>query len=96
MSVESPSGNGHEAFVRALTKHERVVRGYIRGAGIARPEDLNEIVKEVSLTVWEKFDQLREVEEFPKWACVIARYRVLEFRRQRYRDRLVLSDKVFD
>lgn len=96
MSIEPLSGNGHEAFVRALTKHERIVRAYIRGAGIARPEDVDEIMQEVSLIAWEKFDQLRDVEEFPKWACVIARYRVLDFRRKRSRDRLVLSDKVFD
>lgn len=96
MSIDSTSGSGHEAYVRALTKHERVVRAYIRGAGIARPEDVDEIMQEVSLIAWEKFDQLQDVAEFPKWACVIARYRVLEFRRQKYRDRLVLSDKVFD
>jgi RNA polymerase sigma-70 factor (ECF subfamily) len=96
MPINSTSGSSHEAFVRALTKHERVVRAYIRGAGIARPEDVDEIMQEVSLIAWEKFDQLKDVAEFPKWACVIARYRVLEFRRQKYRDRLVLSDKVFD
>jgi len=96
MSIDSTSGGGHEAYVRALTKHERVVRAYIRGAGIARPEDVDEIMQEVSLIAWEKFDQLKNVTEFPKWACVIARYRVLEFRRQKFRDRLVLSDKVFD
>ena len=43
-----------------------------------------------------KFSQLENVEEFPRWACVIARYRVLEFRRNRFRDRLVLNEKVFD
>ena len=96
MSIDATSGSSHEAFVRALTKHERVVRAYIRGAGIARPEDVDEIMQEVSLIAWEKFDQLMEVAEFPKWACVIARYRVLEFRRQKFRDRLVLSEKVFD
>ena len=96
MSIDATSGSSHEAFVRALTKHERVVRAYIRGAGIARPEDVDEIMQEVSLIAWEKFDQLMEVAEFPKWACVIARYRVLEFWRQKFRDRLVLSEKVFD
>ena len=73
-----------------------MIRAYIRGAGISRPEDVAEIVQEVSLIAWQKFDQLDRVEEFPRWACVIARYRVLEFRRNRFRDRLVLNEKVFD
>jgi len=86
----------HESFVRALSLHERVIRAYIRGAGIWRPEDVDEIIQEVSLIAWKKFDQLDKVEEFPRWACVIARYQVLEFRRQRARDRLILNDRVFE
>lgn len=96
MSEKPASHPGHEAFVRALARHERVIRAYIRGAGISRPEDVDEIVQEVSLIAWEKFGQLEQVEDFPRWACVIARYRVLEFRRQRFRDRLVLHEKVID
>lgn len=86
----------HESFIRALTMHERVIRAYVRGAGISRPEDVDEIVQEVSLIAWQKFEQLKDVTEFARWACVIARYRVLEFRRNRFRDRLVLNEKVFD
>lgn len=96
MSDAPHSSTGQESFVRALARHERVVRAYIRGAGISRPEDVDEIVQEVSLIAWQKFDQLDNVDEFPRWACVIARYRVLEFRRNRFRDRLVLNEKVFD
>ncbi len=96
MSFEPTSNSGHESFVLALARHERVIRAYVRSAGISRPEDVDEIVQEVSLIAWQKFDQLRDVDEFPRWACVIARYRVLEFRRNRFRDRLVLNEKVFD
>jgi RNA polymerase sigma-70 factor (ECF subfamily) len=95
-SSKSTSGPDHESFVRALTQHERVIRAYIRGAGISRPEDVDEITQEVSLIAWQKFDQLENVDGFSRWACVIARYRVLEFRRKRFRDRLVLNDKVFE
>ena len=96
MTSKTPSSPDHESFVRALTRCERVIRAYIRGAGISRPEDVDEITQEVSLIAWQKFDHLENVDEFPRWACVIARYRVLEFRRKRFRDRLVLDDKVFE
>jgi RNA polymerase sigma-70 factor, ECF subfamily len=95
LSEQKPSAD-HEAFVRALSRYERVIRAYIRGAGISRPEDVDEIVQEVSLIAWRKIDQLNDVDEFRRWACVIARHRVLEFRRNRFRDRLVLNEKVFD
>jgi hypothetical protein len=36
MPIEPPSPDFHEPFVRALTRHERVIRAYIRGAGIVR------------------------------------------------------------
>tara|TARA_R110002096_G_scaffold203718_1_gene389017 strand:+ start:1998 stop:2555 length:558 start_codon:yes stop_codon:yes gene_type:complete len=95
--AETPSDpDFHEPFVRALTKYERIVRAYIRGSGISRPQDVDEIMQEVSLVAWEKFDQLRNIEEFPKWACVIARYQILNFRRRHSRDRLVLNENVFE
>ena len=95
-SFDQPASTDHEAFIQVLSRHERVVRAYIRSAGISRPEDVDEIVQEVSLIAWRKFDQLDDVDEFPRWACVIARHRVLEFRRNRFRDRLILNEKVFD
>ena len=75
MSFEPTSNSGHEPFVLALTRHERVIRAYVRGAGISRPADVDEIIQEVSLIAWQKFEQLEDIEEFPRWACVIARYR---------------------
>lgn len=91
-----PTNPNDESFVRALTRHERVIRAFIRGSGISRPEDVDEVTQEVSLVAWQKFGQLQDVEEFPRWACVIARYKVLDFRRKKFRDRLVLNDKVFE
>ncbi len=96
MCSDPLSPNLHEPFVRALTLHERVIRAYIRGSGINRSEDVDEIMQEVSLTAWKKFEQLEDLDKFPVWACVIARYEVLHFRRKCATDRLVLSDKVFD
>ena len=62
MSYEPSLSDFHESFVRALTRHERVIRAYIRGTGITRPEDVDEIMQEVSLAAWKKFDQLDDEE----------------------------------
>jgi len=94
-SSTSQSDDSHREFVRALARHEPAIRAYIRGA-FPRPEDVDEIMQNVSLIAWAKFDQLRDVEDFPKWATVIARYEILKHRRTLARDRLVLSEELLD
>lgn len=77
-----------------IGKHERGLRAFIRSSGIYRPEDVDEVMQEVLVKAWSKLDQLKEMEDFPKWAVVIARYEVLNFRKKKARDRLVLSETV--
>lgn len=89
------SNDSHRDFVRALARHEPAIRAFIRGA-FPRPEDVDEVMQNVSLVAWEKFDQLRDVADFPKWATVIARYEILKHRRGLSRDRLVLSEELLD
>lgn len=81
-------------FIRAIGKHERSIRGFIRGCGVYRADDIDEIMQEVLVKAWAKKDQLQKAEEFPKWAMVIARYEVLNFRKKKARDRLILNEKV--
>ncbi|MCM2373641.1 sigma-70 family RNA polymerase sigma factor [Aporhodopirellula aestuarii] len=94
MHTDSENVQQHEPYVRALTKYERVVRAYIRNSGVSCPNDVDEIMQEVSLVAWKKLDQLRDIEEFPRWICVIAKFEILRFRRARARDRLVLNEDV--
>ena len=93
---ELAEDDSHEPFVRALTKYERIVRAYIRNSGVSCSKDVDEIMQEVSLVAWKKFDQLRDIDEFPRWVCVIARYEILRFRRHHARDRLLLNENVLD
>ena len=86
----------HEAFVLLLAKHERGLRAQIR-SGVASSSDISEVLQEVSLIAWRKFSSLENpVDNFGRWASVIARYEVLKFRRSRARDRLVLSEDVVE
>lgn len=96
MQENSTDSGSHELFVKLLTRHERSLRAYIR-AGVQSSEDVAEVMQEVSLVAWRKFSDLENPEDdFAKWACVIARYEILKFRRSKARDRLVLSDKVVE
>jgi RNA polymerase sigma-70 factor (ECF subfamily) len=86
-------GESHEIFMQLLARHEPVIRGYLRSL-VSRAADVDELMPDVALVAWRKFSELREPEAFPRWACVIARYEALRFRRDRARDRLVLDEAV--
>jgi len=83
----------HEAFVALLAKHERVLRSYIRSA-VRRPEDVDEVMQNVSIVAWRKFNSMTDTEGFASWACVIARYEILKFQRSCARDRLFLDEDL--
>jgi len=85
----------YEAFTRLFLQNEGKVRAFVRammtsGAGV------DDVVQEVALVAWRKFSDLQEGEEFGVWACVIARYEVLKWRRKHARDRLVFSEKTLN
>jgi RNA polymerase sigma-70 factor (ECF subfamily) len=87
------SEHSHERFITLLTEYEGVIRASIRSV-IQRPEDVAEVMQAVSLTMWRKFDSLTDSSGFAKWACVIARYEILKFKREKARDRFQLDDTL--
>ena len=90
------SQSNHVLFMRLLSKHEPSVRAYVR-AGVFAYQDVTEIMQEVSIVAWNKFDQLSNPEEeFGRWMCVIARYEILKFRQTKARDKIILDDSVIE
>lgn len=83
----------NEEFLRLFTHHEAELKAFVR-ACLPRPEDVDEVMQEVSLVAWRKFDLLVEKDQFPRWACLIARYEILKCRRTHARDRLVLDEDI--
>lgn len=79
--------------MRLLVQHDRAIRAWLR-ALLPTLNDVDEVMQEVSVVAWRKFDQLDAPENFCRWACVIARYEVLMYRRRKARDRFVLGEEV--
>jgi RNA polymerase sigma-70 factor (ECF subfamily) len=71
-----------EQFVQLLAAHQRRLYLYIL-ALIQRPHDADEILSDVNMVLWSKFDEFQPGTDFRAWACQVARYRVLKFREQR-------------
>ena len=85
--------NRSSRFLRAFTTHEPAVRAFIRRLVPTRV-DADDVLQEVSIVLWEKFDEFRDGEDFKAWACGIARFKALAWLRDKGRDRLVLSSDV--
>ncbi len=56
--------------------------------------DVDEVLQETSMLLWKKFDQYQMGTNFFAWACVVARFEVMRYRRKKARDRHVFSDEV--
>jgi RNA polymerase sigma-70 factor, ECF subfamily len=85
----------YEAYTRLFLRNEGKVRAFAR-AMMTSDAGVDDVVQEVALVAWRKFSDLKEGEEFGLWACVIARYEVLKWRRKHARDRLVFSEQTLN
>lgn len=92
---ETGHNDRHREFLRAFTTHEPAVRAFVRRLVPSR-NDADDILQDVSIVLWEKFDEFRRGADFKAWACGIARFKVLSWLRDRGRDRLVLDTDVVE
>ena len=90
----SPSeSERHRLFLRSFTAHEPAIRAHVRRLVPSRA-DADDVMQEVSVVLWDKFDSLREDGDFRAWAFGVARFEVLAWLRDRSRDRVVLDEEV--
>lgn len=80
-------------FLRSFTAHEPSLRAHVRRLVPARA-DADDVMQEISVVLWEKFDSFRDGADFKAWAFGVARYEVLAWLRDKGRDRLVLDEDV--
>ena len=86
----------NDDFVKLLVEHDPAIRAFVR-AMIPDATDVAEVMQNVSVVAWKKFSTLENPEsDFGKWACVIARYEILKFRRSKAKDRLLLDADLIE
>lgn len=83
----------YEAFVAVFTRNEADLRRFVRSL-LPTWHDADEVMQQVGLVAWRKFDQFDPSTKFIRWACVIARFEVLTYRRKMARDRLVFREDL--
>ncbi|MGY8640943.1 MAG: sigma factor [Verrucomicrobiales bacterium] len=58
--------------------------------------DADDVLRQTAIIIWRKFDQYDPETNSMKWACVIARFESLAYRRKMARDRLVFREDVLE
>jgi len=84
----------YELFVRRFAQFEPDLRRFIRSL-LPTSTDADEVLQQTAIVIWRKFDQYDPSTHFMKWACVIARFEALAYRRKIARDRLVFREDIF-
>lgn len=92
-SAADPGDN--ELFVSLLMEHHSRLLGYIRTL-IPQRQDAEDLFQRVSITLWQKFAEYDRSREFFPWAAKVAFFTVCNYRRKRYRQRLVFSEELID
>lgn len=85
----------HEKFLRLFTANEPAVRAFVRRL-VPSQADADDIMQEIAITLWNKFDEFRPDANFRTWAFAFAKFKVLAWIRDHKRDRLVLANDVVE
>lgn len=85
----------YSEFIGVYGKVVSLLRGFLRQL-LPTWHDVDEVLQETSLVLWKKFDQYEAGTSFSAWACMVARFEVLKYRRKKSRDRHVFSDEVLE
>jgi len=97
----SQSSNGRsddrrdDQFVRLLLTNERCIYTFILTL-VHNRSDAEDIMQDTASLMWRKYRELDSVSNFAAWGVRIAHYKVLEFRKKRYKDRIQFSNKLFE
>lgn len=82
-------------FVRLWTRHQLEVERYLYSM-IPRPADAAEVLQDVSVLLWKKWEQYDPERPFVPWAIRFAYLEVLKWRQRQAREKLVFSDALLE
>lgn len=87
--------DNYRVFVQLLQTNEPALRCFVRSL-MPSWNDVDDVMQEISLTLWEKFKTFDQTTEFLKWAYVIARFKVMNFSSKKGRDKLKFDEDLLE
>jgi RNA polymerase sigma-70 factor, ECF subfamily len=84
-----------EPFVRVLLANQGNIHAYITSL-LGNLQQAEEILQETNVVLCRESDQFSTITDFTAWACRIAYFQVLKYRKQRQRDRHTFDDSLLN
>jgi RNA polymerase sigma-70 factor, ECF subfamily len=82
-------------FVHLLQKQERQLSGFVLSL-VPNVADADQIVQDISLILWQRFNEFDRNTNFGAWARTIAYYQVRRYRKKAARNRVCFNSKLLD
>jgi RNA polymerase sigma-70 factor (ECF subfamily) len=76
--------NRSEDFVRLLKRHERRLNACVLSM-VHNWNDAEDILQDVAVDLWRRFDEYDPNGDFGSWACTVAYYQILSYRKKKGR-----------
>ena len=83
----------HDEFVALLVGAQRSIYAYLYML-VHHHADAEDLLQQVSIILWHKFDTYESGSDFRAWACRVAHFEALNFLRSRRSDGVELSDAL--
>jgi RNA polymerase sigma-70 factor (ECF subfamily) len=93
--MQIPDQSLHDQFLRLFLPQEDSLKGYLRSVLFSH-EEVAEVMQDVAVVLWRKFDSTMTAAEFRGWSFGVARMEALSYRRDRARDRHSFGDRVYE
>ena len=93
--MNEASRQSTDQIVQLLTNVQQQLTRYVRTL-VPNRTDAEEVLQETNLFVWRHADEFELGTNFAAWACRIAYYQVLTFRKRQSRSRLYFSDALVE
>jgi RNA polymerase sigma-70 factor (ECF subfamily) len=93
--MKHSEADAHDRFLRLFLEHEASLKAYLRSV-LFNTEESREVMQDVAVVLWRKFEPGMTSESFRRWAFGVAKMEALAFRRDRARDRHSFGDVVYE
>lgn len=84
-----------ELFLRCLAREQRRLYHYVYSL-VPNAADADDVLQEATIVMWKRFADFDPDRDFLPWACGVAFFTVMNFRRAASRRRLTLSDELVE
>lgn len=82
-------------FISEFARNQNAVHAYIRALVFNR-SDAEDLMQNVSLTLWKKWNTFDPTTDFLRWACGVAFIEILRYRRKSAKDRVWFSEPLME